>query len=242
MRSPPTVEPCCGHHAERAGEVRAALAVGVAVDVDAGEVVLGGAEVDEAQLVLDVRERLQHLAVDERAADAALTAGAVAGLARAVDLGADAERTGGDLRRLGDRPHVHEDPDRHQAERGHRPERDLQPRLRGGHVRRVGLGRRGRRRRRPRPCGRRGPTAEVRRPPGRRHPWSPGSRPEHPLRPRRRPRRHRGPARRVDPSSASAGVRGSRSRAATIRARSATRANTGRAPAPPSVTQPARRP
>ena len=62
---------------------------------------------------------------------------------RAVDLGADAERAGGDLRRLGHGADVHEQPDRHQAQRGHGPERDLQPRLGGRHVRRVGLGRRG---------------------------------------------------------------------------------------------------
>ena len=53
-------------------DVRTALAVGVAVDVDTGRRVLLGAEVHESQLVLDVGEGLEHLAVDERVADAAL--------------------------------------------------------------------------------------------------------------------------------------------------------------------------
>ena len=48
---------------------------------------------------------------------------------------------------VGDRADVHEQPDRHQAQRGHRPERDLRPVLRRRDVRRVGLrGRRWRRR------------------------------------------------------------------------------------------------
>ena len=50
------------------------------------------AEVDEAELVLDVRERRQDRAVGERAADTALAVAAVAARAARVDLGADAER------------------------------------------------------------------------------------------------------------------------------------------------------
>ena len=133
-----------GHHAERPGRVRATLAVGVAVAVDAGEVVLGGAEVDEAQLVLDVRERLQHLAAGERPAAATLAAGAVAATSTPRR---PRRRRRSDRRRPpgpGDRADVHEQPDRHQAQRGHRPERDLRPLLRRRDVRRIRLRRRGR--------------------------------------------------------------------------------------------------
>ena len=82
------------------------------------------------------------LAVGERAADAALAAGAVAAGAVAVDLGALAERAGGDLGRRGERADVHEDPDRHQRQRGHRPQRDLGAALVGGDHGRIGLRRR----------------------------------------------------------------------------------------------------
>ena len=70
------------HDAERAREVRSTRAVRVPVVGDAGEVVLGRPEVDEAQLVLDVRERQQHLAVHERSSDASLTLRAMAATRR----------------------------------------------------------------------------------------------------------------------------------------------------------------
>ena len=130
------------HDPERAGDVGAALTVRIAVAGDTGGVVGLRAEVDEAQLVLDVRERLVHLAVGERPAAAALAGSAVARRAVAVDLGADAHRTFERVRRLGQRADVHERPDRHQRQRGHRPERDLRPPLGGRDVRRIGLRRR----------------------------------------------------------------------------------------------------
>ncbi len=116
------------HRAERPGLVRAAFPLGVAVDLDALDVVVLRPEVDEAQLVLDVGERLQHLALGELTADSPFTVGPVAAGAVGVDLRADAERPGGDLGRLGQRADVHEGPDRHQAQRGQRPDRDLRPR------------------------------------------------------------------------------------------------------------------
>ena len=136
------------HEPERSGGVGLALAVGVAVAGDAGGVVGLGAEVDEAQLVLDVRERLVDLAVGQRSSAAALARSAVARRAVAVDLGADRHRPLRGVGGRGQRAHVHERPDRHQREGGHRPERDLRPRLGGSNVGRIGLRRRrlGRRR------------------------------------------------------------------------------------------------
>ena len=66
------------------GDVRATRAVRVAVDLDAGGDVGLGAEVHPAQLILDVRERLEHLAVGERVADATFAVGAVAARAAGV--------------------------------------------------------------------------------------------------------------------------------------------------------------
>ena len=112
------------------------------------------------------------LALGELAADAALAAGAVAAGAAAVVRGADAERTRGDLGRLGHRAHVHEQPHGQEAEAEHRPERDLarawRPRRTADRASVAEVGRR----RRP-PCGRRVPTVA---PPRRRRGRSGGRR------------------------------------------------------------------
>ena len=141
-----------GHDAATAGDVRATRTIGVAVDLDAGGVEALGAVVDVAELVLDVWEGLEDLFTGERVADAAATGGTVAAGAVAVDLGALAERTREHFGALGDRADVHEGPDRHEAQRGHRPERDLLALLGGLDVDGIGLGRR-----RGRRCGCTGP-------------------------------------------------------------------------------------
>ena len=127
------------HHAEAIGQVRATFAVGVAVDLDAGEVVLAGSPVDVAELVFDVREGLEDLPAGERVSDAAATGGAVARGAAAVLLGADAERALDDFWRLGEGADVHEAPHGHEAECGHRPPRDLAALLGSSDVGGVGL-------------------------------------------------------------------------------------------------------
>ena len=93
-----------------AGEVRATGAIGVAVVGDPGDVVVRGSVVDEPQLVLDVRERREDLAIGERIPDAPAPGGAVARLAAPVHLGADAERAAGRLGLVGDATRAYMNP------------------------------------------------------------------------------------------------------------------------------------
>ena len=102
------------HHPNRVGLVGASLTVRIAVDRDPGKVVALRAEVHEAQLVLDVRERLVHLAVGQRPSATSFAGSAVARRAVAEDLGADAHRPLDGLLGGGQRADVHERPDRHQ--------------------------------------------------------------------------------------------------------------------------------
>ena len=120
-------------------------AVRVAVHLHAGGGVRVGAGVDPTQLVLDVRERLQDLALGELVAEPGdtFTVAAVAARAAGVHDSAFAERPGDLLGRRCERTHVHEGPQRQCAERGERPERDLLAGLGRGDDGDVGLRRRG---------------------------------------------------------------------------------------------------
>ena len=176
-----------GHHTERAGQVRAALAIGVAVAGDAGEVVLVGA-------------RSRRSAAGPRCAGTSTSTSPslnwrptppspVEPWQLAHVLYSSAPTPSGPvglLGRLGHRADVHEQPDRQQAEGEHGPERDLLARLGRRDVRRIGL-----RRRRWRGCGRRLATdragrcgAAGPRPPPSWPAWRPPARPR-----RRRPPR-----------------------------------------------------
>ena len=95
-------------------QVRAALAIGIAVDLNASEVVLLGAVVDVADLILDVGEGFEDFALGEGVAHAAASTTTMATGAVAVDLGTGREWPLGDFAAVGQRPDVHEGPDRHQ--------------------------------------------------------------------------------------------------------------------------------
>jgi len=127
------------HDAGSARDMRPTLAVGIASDLDTGSDVCLGAELHPAQLIFNVGEGLENGAVLECVANAAATVAAMAACALVVSGGPFTQRTGR-LDGLGlERTNVHERPHRENAERHHRPYRDLLARLIGRDHGRIGL-------------------------------------------------------------------------------------------------------
>ncbi len=183
--------------------------LGIPCDVDPCERVLGGAPVDEPEVVLDVGVGADHFALGELVAEAghALTGATVARRAVAVDELALGQWTGGLLGLCRDRSRVHECPHRQQRQRSHRPVRHLATRLVGSDDGKVGCRRFGLRGRRC--CSPLGWSARRRGGGRRRRRWSRG--PTRRAWTRRHRRRHRHRSWSDVPGCASEGVRGFRS-------------------------------